>query len=70
MTMAPATKKASANFRAAFRPRLSLRNPPPADPTAAPRTAELTIKPCIQCSLRHVFTIYWPLWVGVNYLHC
>ena len=53
MTMAPATKSTSATFRAALRPRLSLRNPPPADPNAAPKTAELTIRPCVQRSLCH-----------------
>ena len=51
MTTAPMAKKMSAAFKEDFRPFLSLQTPPKADPTAAPATAALTMRPCIQCNL-------------------
>lgn len=51
MTNAPMAKKMSAAFKENLRPHLSLQKPPKADPTAAPATAALTIRPCIQCNL-------------------
>ena len=51
MAAAPAANSPSAPRRALFLPKLSLKRPPTAAPTAADAMAALTMRPCTQLSL-------------------